>query len=87
MIEKNIIVKEKNGIHARPAGILVKIAGKFKSNISIMSNEKKANAKSIMGIMALGVRENQEITIIADGEDEVEALNEVVKLVESNFEI
>ncbi|SHJ59029.1 HPr family phosphocarrier protein [Tepidibacter formicigenes] len=87
MLEKKIIVKEQNGLHARPAGAVVKIAGEFKSRVYIDVNGKKANAKSIMGVMSLGVKENQEITIIVDGEDEGDALNALVKLIESNFEI
>lgn len=87
MIKKDVVIKEKNGIHARPAGILVKVAGKFKSSIYIVVSEKKVNAKSIMGVMSLGVRENQEISIEVDGEDENDAINEIIKLIESNFEI
>lgn len=87
MIKKEVVVKEKNGIHARPAGILVKVAGQFKSSIYIVVNEKRVNAKSIMGVMSLGVRENQQISIEAHGEDENNAVNEIIKLIESNFEI
>lgn len=87
MLKKDVVIKEKNGIHARPAGILVKVAGKFKSSIYIVVSEKRVNAKSIMGVMSLGVRENQEISIEVDGEDENDAINEIIKLIESNFEI
>ncbi|MCT4596131.1 MAG: HPr family phosphocarrier protein [Anaeromicrobium sp.] len=85
MVKREIVVKEKNGLHARPAGVLVKECGKFKSNMEIEYKGKKINAKSIMGVMALGVKENETITIIGNGEDEESAVEAVVSLVESNF--
>ena len=74
MVEKQYKVNDKTGIHARPAATLVRVAGQFKSDIQIQYKEKKANLKSIMGVMSLGVVQKAEIKIIANGEDEQEAL-------------
>ncbi len=74
MVEKQYKVNDETGIHARPAAILVRVAGQFKSDIQIQYKEKKANLKSIMGVMSLGVVQKAEIKIIANGEDEQEAL-------------
>lgn len=87
MVKQSIIVNEENGLHARPAGAVVKIAGQFESLINIIYKQKKANAKSIMGVMSLGVREGEEIIIEVDGVDEKEALNHMIELVKSNFEV
>ncbi|MCT4509947.1 MAG: HPr family phosphocarrier protein [Tepidibacter sp.] len=87
MVQQSIVVKESNGLHARPAGAVVKTAGKFECLINILYKQKKTNAKSIMGVMSLGVREGEEITIEADGVDEKEALKQIIELVKANFEI
>lgn len=83
MLEKKIVVKAANGLHARPAGLLVKAAGKYTSEVSLLVNGKKVNAKSIIGIMSLGVKENQEVTIVAEGADEAAAIEDVAAVLES----
>lgn len=66
-------IKDELGLHARPAGLLVKKAGSFKSNIQILKDNKSADGKRILGIMGLGVKQNNQITITVEGEDEEEA--------------
>ena len=85
MESKVLIVKNGSGIHARPASMLVKEAGKFNSDISLEFNGKKANAKSIMSVLSLGVGKDAEVTISADGDDEKLALDAIVNLIESGF--
>ena len=85
MVERKIVITEKNGLHARPASSLVKCASKFKCSIFIEIEGKRTNAKSIMGVMALGIKENQEISIIADGESETNAMMDIIALIERNF--
>lgn len=75
MKEKTFIVTDETGIHARPASLLVSSASKFRSEITIEYKEKKANLKSIMGVMALGVKKGETIKITADGLDEEEAIH------------
>lgn len=85
MYEKTVTVKNKTGLHARPAAMFVQSAGKFASEIWIEKEGKKVNAKSIMGVMSLGVSQGTEIKIIAEGEDEREAVEKLSELINSNF--
>ncbi len=83
MIEKILVIKSANGLHARPAGIFAKKATEFQSSITVKSAKGSANAKSIMSIMSLGIDQGAEITIIADGSDESVAINELSKILEA----
>ena len=74
MIQKNIKIQIPTGLEARPVAVLVQIASKYESSIFIESGTKKVNAKSIMGMMALGLETDEEITVIAEGSDEEEAV-------------
>ncbi|RDI47658.1 phosphocarrier protein HPr [Falsibacillus pallidus] len=75
MAQKQFTVTAETGIHARPATLLVQTASKFNSEIHLEYKGKKVNLKSIMGVMSLGVGKDAEITIIAEGNDEQDALN------------
>ena len=66
----NYTIKDAQGIHARPAGVLVKEAGRFKSDITIEKDGKKADAKRIFAVMGLGVKSGETITVNIEGEDE-----------------
>lgn len=77
-------IKDEIGLHARPASVMVSVASKFKSNITISSNGKEGNVKSIMNIMSLGIKHNDEVTIIANGEDEKQAISEIEKTMKEN---
>lgn len=83
MIKKKVIVKSSTGLHARPATLLVKKASSFKSDIYIEYNDKKANVKSLIGVLSLGVTKDSEVTISASGDDETFAIEEMVKLIQS----
>lgn len=84
-MEKVVKIINETGLHARPASIFVKKASEFKSSVEVVVGEKKVNAKSIMGIMGLGLGKGKEIKIVTSGEDEEQALNELVALIESGF--
>jgi phosphocarrier protein len=86
MESRKVVIKNKIGLHARPAALFVQTAGKFLSDITVEKGDKKVNAKSIMGIMALGVSQGEEITIIARGEDEKEAIEALVELLNRDIE-
>lgn len=77
METKSFLVIDETGIHARPATILVQTATKFDSDIELEYNSKKVNLKSIMGVMSLGVGKGAEVTIYADGKDDVEAIEAI----------
>ena len=74
-------VTDPAGIHARPAGLIVKEAAKFKSDIKIKANGKEADAKKIFAVMSLGIRSGDEMTITAEGSDEAEAKNALAALI------
>ena len=84
-IEKIVTIKNASGLHARPAGMFVKKAAEFKSTVEVIAKGKTVNAKSIMGIMSLGLAKGDELTISAKGEDEETAVNTLVELIESGF--
>ncbi|WP_346200505.1 phosphocarrier protein HPr [Caldifermentibacillus hisashii] len=80
MAEKTYKIIEETGIHARPATLIVREAGKFNSNIELEYSGKTVNLKSIMGIMSLGIGKNAVIKIKANGTDENEAMNAIDEL-------
>ena len=82
MIAKEVTVKNSSGLHARPATLLVKKASSFKSDVSIEYNGKKANVKSLIGVLSLAVTKDAVIKVVASGDDEALAVEELVKLVE-----
>ncbi|MBI4404579.1 MAG: HPr family phosphocarrier protein [Deltaproteobacteria bacterium] len=84
-MDQTVKIKNEEGLHARPAGFLVKKASQFKSVIEIRANGKTANAKSIMSVMGLGLNKDADVTISAVGVDEKEALDALVGLVERKF--
>lgn len=86
MIEKMVTIKNRAGIHARPAALLVQTASKFKARIFIEKDNDKINGKSIMGIITLGAGYNTILKISAEGEDETEAVEALCKLFDSKFE-
>ena len=84
-MERLVSIKNASGLHARPAGMFVKKAAEFKSTVEVIAKGKTVNAKSIMGIMSLGLAKGDELTISAKGEDEENAVNTLVELIESGF--
>ncbi|MFA9559559.1 HPr family phosphocarrier protein [Evansella sp. AB-rgal1] len=81
MIEKNVVVKKKSGLQARPAALFVQEANRFHSEIFIEKDGKKVNAKSIMGIMSLAISANKEITLSIEGNDEEAAMETLITFV------
>jgi len=86
MIECTVTVKNKLGLHARPATTLVKKASRFKSDIFLIKDGQQVNAKSIMGVMSLTAERGSRIKIVAQGEDEELAIKCLVQLFEQEFE-
>lgn len=78
-------IKDELGIHARPAGLLVKCAQRFKSDIMVSCNEKKADAKRLFSIMGLNIKQNDTITVSVTGEDEETAISELMKFFKENL--
>ena len=83
MLEKNVIIKNETGLHARPAASLVQFVKKYDESIEIILDNKVADAKSIFNVMSLGVSKGTEITLRVDGENEEKTLGEVVNFIEN----
>jgi phosphocarrier protein len=86
MPEITVVVTNEVGLHARPASAFVQTANKFSSDISVEYGERVGNAKSILTILTMGVNQNAEIKIVAEGEDAEEALAALEALVKNDFE-
>lgn len=86
MIEKCITVENETGIHARPAGLIVREASKFKSGITFVKGSKVYNAKSVMSVMTMAADKGEEIVIRVDGPDEEAALAAMVNLIKTGLE-
>ena len=79
------VIKDELGIHARPAGLLVKEAKKFNSTITLEANGKKSIAKGLMGVMGMAVKQGHEVTVTVEGDDEVAAAEAMKAFFESNL--
>jgi len=80
--EKKVSIMNETGLHARPASEFVEKASKFSSEIKIVFGDKEVNAKSIMGVLSLGISQGKEIIIKTEGDDSKAALNELVDFIE-----
>ena len=85
MLSRKITIKNPSGLHLRPAGVLSQTAMKFKSDIIIEYGEKKIVAKSVLNVMAAGIKSCTEVTLVVDGEDEEEAMKTLVEAIESGL--
>ena len=86
MISREITVLNEVGLHARPATFFIQKANEFKSTVWVEKEERRVNAKSLLGVLSLGIVGGTNIRIIVDGSDEEAALAALVELVESGFE-
>lgn len=86
MVSRKIQVVNPSGLHLRPAGILCQTAMKFKSKVFILYKNKEINAKSVLNVMASGVKCGAEIELQCTGEDEAEALEAVCRVIETGLE-
>ena len=85
MYTQEVTVKNEVGLHARPATYFIQKANEFKCGIWVEKDERRVNAKSLLGVLSLGIVGGTTIRIIADGADEEQAVSGLVKLVESGF--
>ena len=85
MYVRDVIVKNKVGLHARPATFFIQRANEYQSSIWVERDERRVNAKSLLGVLSLGILGQHQIRLIADGTDEKEAVDALVSLVESGF--
>ncbi|MCI5605758.1 MAG: HPr family phosphocarrier protein [Clostridia bacterium] len=85
MVSNEVTVQNSVGLHARPATFFIQRANEFKSSIWVEKDERRVNAKSLLGVLSLGIVKGSKISIIADGSDEEEAVKTLIELIESNF--
>lgn len=85
MFVREVMVKNQVGLHARPATFFIQKANEFKSSIWVEKDERRVNAKSLLGVLSLGIMGGTDIKIMAGGSDEEEAVDALVALVESGF--
>nr|WP_207710391.1 HPr family phosphocarrier protein [Clostridium senegalense] len=81
VVSKELKIRNSQGLHARPATLLVRVASSFKSSISIEYNDKAANAKSLIGILSLGINKDSTVNIVIKGSDEEKALENICELI------
>ena len=84
MIKKPVMIQIRNGLEARPVALLVQVASQYNCSIYLENGDKSVNAKSIMGMMTLQLREGEEVLVKADGADEEEALEGIENYLKSN---
>ena len=85
MISRDITITNASGLHARPATFFIQKANTYKASLWIEKDERKVNAKSLLGVLSLGIAKDMTVTLIADGQDENAAIAGLVELVNSGF--
>ena len=85
MVKKEVTVTNNIGLHARPATFFIQKANTYKSSVWVEKDERKVNAKSLLGVLSLGIAKGMTITLIADGQDEVGAIDGLIELIETGF--
>ena len=85
MKTRDVVITNASGLHARPATFFIQKANSYKSTILVEKDDRKVNAKSLLGVLSLGIAQGMTITLIADGQDEEAALDGLVSLVNSGF--
>jgi len=85
MTSVNVVIQNNVGLHARPATFFIQKANSYKSSIWVEKEDRRVNAKSLLGVLSLGIVKGMTITLIADGADEAEALDGLAELINTGF--
>lgn len=85
MVSQKIVIKNPTGLHLRPAGLFCKTAVQYKSRITFRSRNTTANAKSVLSVLGACIKKGDEIELICEGDDEIEALAEMVRIIEDGL--
>ena len=85
MISKNVTIQNNVGLHARPATFFIQKANTYQSSVWVEKEERRVNAKSLLGVLSLGITKGMTVTLIADGSDEKEAIDGLAELIDTNF--
>ena len=85
MITREVSITNKVGLHARPATFFIQKANTYRSGIWVVKDDRKVSAKSLLGVLSIGIAKGMTITIVADGDDEQNAIDGLVELIETGF--
>ncbi len=85
MVKKDVTITNNIGLHARPATFFIQKANTYKSSIWIEKDDRKVNAKSLLGVLSMGIAKGMTVTLIADGQDESDAIDGLVELIQTGF--
>ena len=85
MVKENVTITNNIGLHARPATFFIQKANSYKASIWIEKDDRKVNAKSLLGVLSLGIAKGMTVTLIAEGADEAVAIDGLVELVQNSF--
>ena len=85
MIQREVTITNNSGLHARPATFFIQKANTYRSGIWVVKDDRKVSAKSLLGVLSIGIAKGMTITIVADGDDEEAAIKGLVELIESGF--
>ena len=86
MISRDIVINNASGLHARPATFFIQKANSFPCSIWIEKDDRKVNAKSLLGVLSMGIAKGMSVTLVADGQGEEDAIQGLVALIDSGFE-
>ncbi|MBE6621351.1 MAG: HPr family phosphocarrier protein [Ruminococcaceae bacterium] len=86
MISRDVTIQNNVGLHARPATFFIQKANSYKASIWVEKDDRRVNAKSLLGVLSLGIVKGMTVTLIADGTDEAEALDGLAELIATGFE-
>lgn len=85
MISREVTIINSIGLHARPATFFIQKANSYKSSIWVEKDDRRVNAKSLLGVLSLGIAQGMTVTLIADGQDEETALDGLIELIQTGF--
>jgi len=85
MIQREVTITNSTGLHARPATFFIQKANTYRSSVWVVKDDRRVSAKSLLGVLSIGIAKGMTITLAADGEDENEAINGLVELIETGF--
>ena len=85
MIQREVTITNTSGLHARPATFFIQKANTYRSGIWVVKDDRKVSAKSLLGVLSIGIAKGMTITLVADGDDEKSAIDGLVELIETGF--
>ena len=85
MIQREVTITNNSGLHARPATFFIQKANTYRSGIWVVKDDRKVSAKSLLGVLSIGIAKGMTITLVADGDDEKSAIDGLVELIETGF--